>query len=372
MFGQDHYVPILKWKRGEQKALEHVSATSKVHMTPLIEIVPVPYDFVNEQPAKSVDQHLNGTSEQIVSSWGVDRPIFLDLYWIDPTERMSNGSHPLNFIIDEAHARGAKVIPVTGCDRDTDYQAAVKNANSRYRLGVCIRLGDDDFLDITNNLSVLLNSLEIEPSQVDLLIDLKEISSQTINANAMTVTTVINTIPNITAYRTLTLAASAFPENLSRISSGNVGSIDRVEWELWRLLNTRSQTIRRMPSFGDYAIANPFYSEIDPRIMQMSANIRYTISDEWLIFRGRSIKLHGWSQARDLARAIVSSRHFSGSTFSWGDQYIDDCSNGQSSTGNAETWRRVGTNHHLEFVIAQLANYNASLTAAAQTAAARP
>lgn len=58
MFDERHYVPILKWKRGEQVGLELISDTAKEILTPLIEIVPPPYDYNNDRPAKTMDEHL--------------------------------------------------------------------------------------------------------------------------------------------------------------------------------------------------------------------------------------------------------------------------------------------------------------------------
>ena len=368
MFGENHYVPILKWKRGEQKALEYVSNASKSNITPLIEIVPVPYDFVNEQPAKTIDQHLSSTGEQIANAWGLERPVFIDLYWVDPNERMNNGDHPLTHVINDAHAHNMNLIPVTGYNRDNAYQQAVKDAHIQDGNGICIRLEDDDFLDIATIINDLQNSLEITPESIDLIIDLKEISHSTLNANVIMITSVINSIPNINRYRTLTLCSSAFPATLSGITSGSIGSIARIEWDLWTLLHLR-RALGRIPTFGDYAIANLLYSEINPRIMQMSANIRYTTTNEWLIFRGRSIKVHGWGQVRNLAHQITSHLNYSGATFSWGDQYIADCAANNGGTGNAETWRRVGTNHHIEFIIKQIANYTVILAGSSQTAA---
>ncbi|MFB5761329.1 beta family protein [Paenibacillus medicaginis] len=51
-FNRRHYVPIVKWKQGEQRALETLAATSKERLTPLIEIAPIDWDFENEVQRK--------------------------------------------------------------------------------------------------------------------------------------------------------------------------------------------------------------------------------------------------------------------------------------------------------------------------------
>lgn len=104
MFNESHYVPIIKWKRGEQKALELLDSKYKKKFTPLIEIVPIPYDFAEERPSKTVDEHLKDIGKQLSNSWGNNMPIFLDLYWLDDSERMSNGDNPLKYILTESRS----------------------------------------------------------------------------------------------------------------------------------------------------------------------------------------------------------------------------------------------------------------------------
>lgn len=58
-----HYVPIVKGKAGEYSALQDLAPAVKQAVTPLIEIPVVPWDFENEEPAKTLDAHLARSSE---------------------------------------------------------------------------------------------------------------------------------------------------------------------------------------------------------------------------------------------------------------------------------------------------------------------
>ena len=198
MFDEKHYVPILKWKRGEQKALELLSNEQKEMLTPLIEIAPIPYDYVNDCPQKTIDKHLENTGEQIEKSWGKERPIFLDLSLVDESEYMEDSRHPLAYILDDARSRNLKVIPVTGSERNNDYQQVVKDSNKKDNLGVCIRIEDDDILILEKNIDNLLNILDIAPSAVDLVIDFKNISPGDEKKTVLSVAGIINNnIPRI-------------------------------------------------------------------------------------------------------------------------------------------------------------------------------
>ncbi|MFF2885570.1 beta family protein [Paenibacillus sp. NPDC057967] len=362
MFDQRHYVPIIKWKRGEQVALEKLPHQIKSQFTPLIEIVPITYDYKNDCPKETIDQHLGDFQDQIQNTWEARIPFFIDLDYLDTSDRMQDGRHPLSYIFDEIRSVEFHGIPVTGSNRDVAYQDEVREINRIDNNGVCIRLTDDDFIGTEQIINTLLTSLDISEAQTDLVIDLGEITTDEVRSSVITTLAVINSISNIHAFRTLTITASAFPSNLSKfVSTGSSGSVPRDEWNVWRTLYANRNRITRIPTFGDYTINSPDLVEMDPRLMQIAAGIRYTGKNDYYIFRGVSVRKAGsggWGQAQALCQQIVAHPGYSGNLFSWGDTYIFDCANGAASTGTAETWRRVGTNHHITLVVNELANFS--------------
>ena len=58
MFGRNHYVPVLKGRDGEYGALQTLTPSTRQALTPLVEIPPIPWDFKEEKPAKTIDGHL--------------------------------------------------------------------------------------------------------------------------------------------------------------------------------------------------------------------------------------------------------------------------------------------------------------------------
>lgn len=358
-------MPIIRWRRGEQKALELLDPTLKESMTPLVEIPPIPWDFENEAPKRTIDDHLKNIGIQLKKSWNHNGPVFIDAYQIciEDDEVMSNGQHPLEFIIDEFQNENIQAIPVTGNHRGTNYQAAVRSINQKYRNGYCLRLVDDDLDEINQIIDWTAKFFNEKPENVDLILDYKYINPKYESRMLRLIVGSISAIPDLNKWRTLTFCGTAIPESLGDIQTGTDGNIPRSEWSIYKkILNTH---LDRYPSFGDYIISNPEYTEIDPRLMQMSANIRYSVDEEFLIFRGysvRSKKYNGWGQALGLSQRIVSHSKYLGRSYSFGDEYIYNCSIGKESTGNAETWRRVGTNHHLTLVINELSNLHAAST----------
>lgn len=355
-FGPKHYVPILKWKRGEQVGLGFLIPSIKEVITPLLEIMPPAWDWDNDRPKKSIDDHLVNMSETIFNSWG-KIPVFLDMLWINDSEGMADGTHPLKYIIDQCRIKGLHVIPVTGYDRDDDYNKAVKEAHSTDNFGVCLRLDDDAFLDVSSNILNFLKEFNLSPTQVDLILDLRSITQDNEKLALISATTTINIIPHLGLWRTLTIASTSFPQNLSGVAGDSIGFVPRTEWSIWQNLVT-SGKIKRPPSFGDYGISHPDYSEINPKLMRMSANIRYTLDNQFALVKGENVKKNGYGQFQDLCKKILSRPFYSGKSFSWGDNYIYDCANGTCSTGSAETWRRVGTNHHITLVANQVSSFS--------------
>ena len=361
MFDHTHYVPILRGKLGEFSALEEATADVKSQMTPLIEVPLIPWDWQNEEPAKTVDAHVSQIGHRLERSWGTQRPLFIDLIWIPEDEILANGSHPLTYVLEDGRNIGVKLIPVTGLGRDDNYQRAAREGARQDGLGVCIRLEDDDFEDLAaleGRLGELVRLFELSPGEVDIVLDFRAIAAGQTSTFVLAVQSVIRSLPSLADWRTLTLAASAFPENLSGFSIGVMGT-QRAEWTVWQALANSRTKMPRLPTFGDYAINYPEPTEeVDPRIMRMSANLRYTSDGEWLIFKGRNVRDFGYEQFNQLCRALVQRSEYTGPDFSWGDGYIRRCADNRDGPGSATTWRKVGTSHHLAFVTDQIANFS--------------
>lgn len=351
------YVPVLKWKRGEQIGVSNLSDPIKDKIIPLIEIPEIDWDYDKNCYKKTIDTHLENTAKTILNSWGKKRHFFLDIPWAgDGIDYMTNGDYPLQYLFDTFRVKGLLGIPVVKCSSPKDYINAVKKIINIDYYGACIRIKDKDLLNLNLNLQKLLKILGLEKDKIDLIIDLEYITPSDSNKNLLFIQNILKSIPNISNWRSITMCATSFPQNTSSVSRNTTGKVERGEWTLWKnILSSKSQ-LKTMPNYGDYAISNPAPFKLDPKLMQMSANIRYTVNEDFLIFKGISIKKGKWSQAQNLCDKIINHPQYYGKTFSWGDTYIFNCAYGLISTGNAETWRRVGTNHHLKLVINQLSS----------------
>jgi hypothetical protein len=268
---------------------------------------------------------------------------------------MNDATHPVDFVFDSARARGLSPIPVVSLIKGEEYLTACASSAARDRRGICIRIQREDFVDFADlgaEITRVLDAVGAERRTADLLLDFRALTPEPRGLNAGDALGLIDRVPELNTWRTFTVAATSFPENLIGLPASDSSFIPREEWNLWRsILRGRPS---RLPSFADYAISHPEPAEVDPRVMRPSASVRYTADDYWLVLKGRNLRDHGYEQFHEVCRELIERPEYSGRPFSWGDEYIDDCASESVGTGNLTTWRKVGTSHHLAFVLRQL------------------
>jgi hypothetical protein len=359
MLDHTHYVPILKGKDGEYGALKELSTTAKSKLLPLIEVMSIPWDFDNKVAAKSVDDHLATVCGKIADSWGTNQSLFIDPYWIDEAERMADGKHPLTYIFDDARVKNLLPIPVTGLRRDSNYQAAVKKIIQADQRGVCIRLENEDFkemFELGGSLDTLLTVLDISKGNADLLLDFRSIKSDQTAQIVLSTMSIAALLNDINEWRALICAASGFPVTMPAAST--ISSVPRHEWSVWQDFAKHRKRLPRMPTFGDYGISHPDpLDDVDPKLLRLSAAIRYTTDTDWLLLKGRSLKKYTFAQFHDLSKTLVARTEYKGPTYSWGDEFVSLCAGRTKNPGSLGIWRKVGTNHHLTLVAEQIASF---------------
>lgn len=354
MFGPSHYVPVIKWKRGEQSALKDLSPLVRSRLTPLIELVQIPIDLDTGEQSKTLEEHASPAVDRLLEVWGTDDPFFLDCGDIvdDSTETGISGPA---YVFDACEDRQLKFIPTVAL---TSPATEVNAALSHSERGICLRLNSSDLEDenLTTSIERFVIDNELSYDHVDVIIDLGSMEDQRPFALFVLAREFMALIPCLTEWRTLTLTASAFPRDMRAVPPKGTLRIPRAEWLAWKQLYRSRARLERLPSFGDYGIQHPAgVEDFDPRYMTPSATIRYTQGDEWVLIKGRSIKQHGGGQFRDLATKLVSSGDYWGQEHCSGCRLIHECHTGTKAAGTLEIWRRIGTNHHLTLVTQQLA-----------------
>jgi hypothetical protein len=357
-FDERHYVPLLLTRQGERLALRDTAIDVKRRLTPLFVVHPITIDPDTEQPLSDVAAHLARLLPQLGKDWG-DGRAFIDLVHLDAEQRLADGRHPLTLIL-AAKGRGMNLVPAVNRAHPADYRAAAAEVVSQLGIGVCFRLTPAEWGAFgtpvgDGALLALLTEFGVAPAEVDLVLD---VQAQVTDPPLLTATAVrgaLLSLPRIHEWRTLTVAGTAMPSTTADVGPDQMAVLPRNEWLGWRqLLDTPG--IPRKPTFGDYGIQHPDpFSDFNPKFMDSSAQLRYTMADGWQIARGRGVKARGYEQIRTLAERIVESDHFAGRDFSSGDEWLAACAEGSCDPGNQGVWRKVGTNHHLAFVTQEIA-----------------
>lgn len=351
MIKPSHYVPVLKTRPAEFRAIQMLNANSKANLTPLFELMPLSNDDESEFFAL-VDQFCS----KVLSALGTSTPFFLDLLWMGDTLTI-NGKHHVEYVFEKIRSVGLQGVPVTGPNRNFAYQNAVKNVIQRDHHGLCVRLQDDDTRMI-GSLNAFVSLLGSAEADTDIVIDLGSISSRQTNVLTASVISYLFSMPNITSWRTIVLTGSSYPA--SGISPRQLTTIKRVEWEIWESLYKQRASLPRLPIFGDYGVDNPALPPaFDATKMSLGAGIRYTTHANYLVFKGGAIKKYGSQQYYSLAQQVVQHPAYMGPQFSWGDAQIDAYARRiPAKGGSAAGWRVISYNHHLTLVTDQLANFS--------------
>ena len=355
------YSPCLRFKQGEYQALKKLSTVAKNLILPLIEVPEKGFDFATNTVSKSIDKHLAPFAKRVKDNWGFEE-CFVDLRLIDGNERMASGEHPVLFTFTDLRLKNVNAIPVIGLETDKDFRDAIYQTIKSDRRGLCIRatLDQAEETNFKEYLDGLVSELHIKPDDCDFILDLNSPPNfEPLIGFANLLQYVITDLPHLSKWRSFGIIGTSFPPSLSGINSG-LSYLPRNEWLLYKEIvkNLKKSSIR-IPTFGDYAINNSEVINIDMRLVKPKANIRYALDDRWLIVRGTNVRDFSYGQYKNLCGLVTGFQGFYGASFSNSDQYIYDCARGVASTGNLTTWHWVGTNHHLEVVARDVANFSA-------------
>ncbi len=343
------YVPILKWKSGEQHALKMLDEEDKERIMPLIEIL---------QDEEDGDQPIVNGVKHIEKYWGLS-PFFLDVTsYVDISSNVNAKSHPYTTSSKVALEHGLTPVLIAPLDLDQIGIQSLKKVISDNSLNVALRLTEDDLESdrLEDLLDDFMKGIEIEKSKTYLILDFQDIGNRAEKPHARTVLSYIDGFPYWDEWKEVIIAGTSFPESLQGLEKG-ITALPRINWLAWIIVSNKlRKNEMREPVFSDYGICGVFPPPEYKPYMVMSANIRYTTDEDWLIFRGHSVKKKGYEQFYFLCEKITEHDAYRGKKFSFGDSHIAKCAKKECGPGNATTWRTVGTSHHIALVLEQLAN----------------
>ncbi len=342
------YMPILKWKQGEQLALRNLTEDQwqRLRLMPLIELQPIDAAPDAASIKAELPAYLKKAAEQITKSLPSERGVCVDAEYVSPAyPKQAN----LLIVVCTYLQREAPrpIIPVF-------HTAILESLGS-------LSSSQQEFLKGQQSIVLRLRTDQIEPSQVvpavtaitelgikrrnlHLLIDQYSLVDR---QHADCLAAVRPYIDNAVSAKcaSVTIGGGSFPINLVGLKRG-VTEIPRVEWMVWELL----QKSGAYPDlrYADYTVTNPApLPNMDATAMNPSIAIRYAAGQFWRLYKGRGFKSGVPGEYRNLCKLLVTDDIYSGEPFSYGDAQYNKASNGGDRNGNPSSWRKEATNHHI-------------------------
>lgn len=357
------YVPILKWKRGEQLALSALPPSARRRILPLAEIQNRPFDWQSEEYTRTWRQHLEAVVQATRKYWGTEQEIAFD----QPLEGSESedgsddfdGVAPWRYLFEmlwDADVNAVPVVSSYALREELSSLATLPFRQRRRRFVLRAHFDDEEQdgqpVDVGAWFRKTMKMLQASHSDVDAVFDLGYFAGD-VEEGAMAeyCATTLREIALQGPWRTLTLASGAFPVNLASYKTG-AHKIPRYDWELYREV---AEQMSQRVLYSDYGVNYTDAFEMDPRTIRMSANLRYTHLKYWRVYKARNVKEHGFDQYRNLCELLVNSPEYLGREFSEGDKNIHKvATDPKAGPGSATTWRRDATNHHIHVVLSQL------------------
>lgn len=349
--------------------MQYLTASQKRLLLPIAELAARPFDWEDRIFTKSWDEYIEGQVTKTVKHWGVDYEIAFDQP-IGMDDKLTNNPGTVwEFLFASLWSAGVQAVPVVSTLTGQSEINALKRVSaqgSKVRWTLRYRNEAEDIVasSVAAWFTTMMRALGAKFEDVDAVLDLEYVAERSTKTTAAAAAQALASVSAIGSWRSITLASCAFPASLAGKSVG-VHQVGRKDWEIY--LAAKAHVSKSMSLiFGDYGVSNVEPFEGDPRTMNMSVNLRYTHDVNWFVYKGRSAKDHGFEQYRDLCKILVTSTPpFMGPTFSEGDENYEQIATDipkKVGPGNATQWRRDATNHHVHFVLAQLASLSSPLS----------
>jgi hypothetical protein len=312
--------------------------------------------------SRSTPHLLQRTVKQMEKSWEKHLPMFID---VDNNYLISNEAEAITNLIstlERATMNGYKLIPVTRIERHKSYQDVIRLAMQTDKNGVCIRLGSNDWGDLTNinpRLDKLLSYLAVLPKQTYVVLDFGPFLPEQTGTIIASAVGTINTLKNLNNFCSLIITSTAIPER-PQVSSGDVKRMERSEWIVWQALRKtyKDKIIKRLPVFGDYTMVNPSPTGIkDFTKVKLLPKIKYCTNEDWLFIREQSKKRRDYAKFHEVCQLLIAQPEYCGQTYSWGDKCIYECATNASTSTNPKQWSEIGINHHITLATRQCSSF---------------
>ena len=332
------YVPIIKWKKGERKALSMLSSGVKKQIVPFFDI-PV--------STKSLQDICNDIKED----WKNEKFFFyLEPEWYDE-EADDYETAAYSFFKSFFNTlNNPQAIPVF----DLTNIHAIRNWPNDYTQEYAIIIREKEMSLVSDELNTILEKKN--KSVIYIIIDLKYVDEDSIYSKQAALKAVLLDLDNPDAFKSIIVASNSFPSDVAKTEIDQVALFRRYELIIDETSRKLSKKLNFNYVFSDYGPTD--LADI-PFVLGMSPNfkIKYTAMDQYCYLKGKSVKRGGLDidNVRLSSKILVSSSFYQGPNFSWADGEIFKIASGnKNNPGNLTTWVSYNFNHHISYIVFQL------------------
>ena len=333
MFNHKHYLPILKTKAGERWAIDRIKSGTRPYLTPVFEL--------HKHKTKDGESHAEEICESLSSVWGTE-PFYLDTIWLHSE---FGDALLIEAVFEAARSRGLNAIPVVRVTYNQSALDVITDIVTLDHRGYMLRLANDH-ASSHHIITAIVDYIAKPRTEVDLLLDYRN--------HSMSLQNDVPRLPTLNDWRTFSAASGTFPRSLASLPLHSWSSVPRHDWTTWEA-GVAHSTLPRKPAFADYTIRDPGPPADGG---EPSANLRYAKDTDWRVNVGGKFKQGFSTDMHTICASLVAMLQvYDGSTFSAGDDFINQVAMHIIGPGAPQQWVQWGMSHHMEFVVNQIQNH---------------
>ncbi|HEV3000501.1 MAG TPA: hypothetical protein VGW75_07170 [Solirubrobacteraceae bacterium] len=358
----DRYVPILTGRPGEVEAL---GSSGTLGVVPIFDLpplrrarAPTKAEVASGKPPPTPETLSDATRRfvrALEKHWEPGQRFYLDLQRL--RVRSNERVDPVDFVFDAIRSRGFRPSPCLRMSATaTAIGAAARAAESADGLGLRLD-GRAPVSDVLNWVREVLRKTRVVPAHTALVVDFGHVAADESRVPALA-ERLVRALRAEAPWWLIAMATTSAPQISAILPTDEPLRLTRREPYYWR--RVVAALGRDAPAFSDYGITGPT-SDSDEPAWGASPNLRYTLDDSWLVWKGvtRKRRLPGEDakpdvQFNEFCRRLISVGSFAGPQTSWGDQMIARYAEDHAFGGSPSKWIAIATSHHLSVVTRSL------------------
>ncbi len=307
------YIPVIKGKQNDLRALGQLQTENRMLIKPFIELPPIP-------PNSNVDEYLNKFIQNLIK-YGGEGSLFVDFYGFLPGDSTRIGTLATIAGYELLLKAGQHVTPVYGFGRDNMLWEQLEQVVKQNDQGFCFRLEEDDLEEDTaeetwENILTRSKQIGCDLKNIDILIDPRDVRVKSVNEKIILITDFLMLEPKNNMFRSFAIAGSSAPKDVSVIPKDSTGEIERKELLIWANLRTDLEDGDNF-IYSDYGVVHPDFAAHDlPVGGSANCKIRYTVGNKIMIFRGHK-RAGDPGQPHVLANKVRSNPLYCGRDYSF-------------------------------------------------------